>query len=453
VVDTKGAQLTNLTLQFLSTSPEIIPGAAPVTPTLAGAASIFAICEPPTCNSSPYNQIGLFGNGKPVISNPVNITSPGTNGTVLYMASTQSRYVVAQDFTRTGPSAPLLLPFTPNSMVLTTDGSTLYLGSPNGLMVVNAVSSLAISRTDTTSPGTVLTVSPDGNYVVISDPTRQVISIENSSGSVVSTYGGVGTRARFSPDNQTVYITAGNQILVYSTYTGWTSITPSTPATDVAVTTPSVGAYFAGAVTTARSYCASTTTSGTTTTNSFFPLADSQPTVTDRIAATTNNTTTGEHILGATTSSGPVLSDLTVTVPTGQCPATGTLLYSSTLSTSVLSQISATSITGIWPTPDATLAFITYSGTGGVLPAYAPAASGSGQLSYIKLSGSATAPLSGVVSSDNSTFYTGTAGDNLVHIINRSTLTDSSTLAPNLTGPSGNAVPVDLLAQKPRKTT
>ena len=129
------------------------------------------------------------------------------------------------------------------------------------------------------------------------------------------------------------------------------------------------------------------------------------------------------------------------------------MLYSSTLSTSVLSQISATSITGIWPTPDATLAFITYSGTGGVLPAYAPAASGSGQLNYIKLSGSATAPLSGVVSSDNSTFYTGTAGDNLVHIINRNTLTDSSTLAPNLTGPSGNAVPVDLLAQKPRKTT
>ena len=456
VVDTKGVALTNLTLQFLSTSPETVPGSSPITPTLAGAASIFAICEPPTCNSSPYNQIGLFGNGKPVISNPVNIISPGTNGTVLYMASTQSRYLVSQDFTRTGPTTPLLLPFTPNSMVLTTDGSTLYLGSSNGLMVINAVSSLAITRTDITSPGTVLAVSPDGNYVVISDPTRQVISIENSSGSVVSTYGGVGTHARFTPDNQTVYITAGNQILVFSTYTGWTSITPSTPATDVAVTTPSVGAYFAGAVTTARSYCANTTTSSgnpPSTTNEFYPLADSQPTVTDRIAATTKNPTTGEHILGATTTSGPVLSDLTVTVPTGSCPATGTLPYSSTLSTSVVSQISATSITGIWPSPDATIAFVTYSGTGGVLPAYAPSSSGSGQLSYIKLSGSATAPLSGVVSSDNSTFYTGTAGDNLVHIINRSTLTDTSTLAPNLTGASGNAVPVDLLAQKPRKTT
>jgi hypothetical protein len=333
-------------------------------------------------------------------------------------------------------------------MVITTDGSTIYLGSPTALMVLNAVSTLAITRADTTSPGSVLAVSPDGTFVVISDPARQVITIESSSGSVVSTYGGVGTHAQFAPDNQTVYITAGNQILVYSTFSGWTSITPSTPATDVAVTTPSVGAYFAGAVTTARSYCPVTTSSGPT----FFPLADSQPTITDRIAAT-RNALRGEHIIGATVSSGTVLSDLNVNIPIGACPANAGMTFASTLSTSVLSQITASSITGVWPTPDSTVAFITYNGTGGVIPAYAPASSGPGQLSYIKLSGSATAPLSGAVSSDNSTFYTGTAGDNLVHVINRTTLTDSSTVAPSLTGASGSAVPVDLLVQKPRKTT
>jgi len=449
VLDTQNHSITGLTLQYVSTSPNTIPAASPVTPTLAGAADIFALCEPPTCNSSPYNQIGLFGNGKPVVSNPLSITSPGTNSTVLYMASTQSRYIVSQDFTRTGLSAPLLLPYAPNSMVITTDGSTIYIGSSTALMVLNAVSTLAITRADTTSPGTVLAVSPDGNLVVISDPTRQVITIENSSGTVVSTFGGVGTHAQFSPDSQTVYITAGNQLLVYSTYTGWTSITPSTPATDVAVTVPSVGAYFAGAVTTARGYCSSTSTTGTTTTNTFYPLADSQPSVTDRLAATNN----GQHILGATTTSGPVLSDLHVSIPLGACPMSGGLTFTSTLSTSVLSQISPTAITGIWPTPDSSVAFVTYSGTGGFVPAYAPVSSGVGQVTYIKLSGAATAPLSGAVSSDNSTFYTGTAGDNLVHIINRSTLTDSSTLAPNLTGASGSAVPVDLLVQKPRKTT
>jgi hypothetical protein len=443
VLDSQNHTITLDNLQYVSTAPQTIPAGGTVTPILAGAASIFAICEPPTCNSSPYNQIGLFGNGKPVVSNPVNISSPGTNSTVLYMASTQSRYIVAQDFTRTGPSAPLLLPFAPNSMVISTDGSTIYLGSSTALMVLNSVSTLAITRTDITSPGTVLAVSPDGNYVVISDPTRKVITLESSSGSIVSTYGGVGTRAQFAPDSQTVYITAGNQILVYSTYTGWTSITPPAPVTDVAVTTPNVGAYFAGAVTTARSYCPDP---GPTP----FPQADSQPTATDRIAATTN-TALGEHILGATSTSGPLLSDLRVDIPTGDCTKTRT--FSSTLSTSVLNQITATAITGIWPTPDSTIAFVTYNGTGGVLPAYAPASSGPGQLSYIKLSGSATAPLSGAVTSDNSTFYTGTAGDNLVHVINRTTLTDTSTLTPNLTGASGSAVPVDLLVQKPRKTT
>jgi hypothetical protein len=135
------------------------------------------------------------------------------------------------------------------------------------------------------------------------------------------------------------------------------------------------------------------------------------------------------------------------------CPLTGTLSFSNTLTTTSLTPLTATAITGVWPTPDSTLAFITYTGSGGVLPAYAPAANGPGQTTYIKLSGSATAPVAGVVSADNSTFYAATSGDNLVHLITRGTLTDSSTLAPNLTTPTGAIVPVNLMVQKPRKTT
>jgi hypothetical protein len=124
-----------------------------------------------------------------------------------------------------------------------------------------------------------------------------------------------------------------------------------------------------------------------------------------------------------------------------------------------LSQIAATSITGVLPTSDSALAFVTYTGTGGVLPVYAPSATGPGTTTYVKLSGSAIAPITGVISADNSMFYAGTSGDNLVHLINRGTLTDASTLAPGLTAapglsvPAGSLVPVDLLVQKPRKTT
>jgi len=121
--------------------------------------------------------------------------------------------------------------------------------------------------------------------------------------------------------------------------------------------------------------------------------------------------------------------------------------------------LTATAITGVLPTSDSTVAFITYTGSGGVLPAYAPAASGLGQTTYIKLSGTATAPIAGVISADNATIYAATSGDNLVHLITRSTLTDTSTLAPNLLAapnqsvPVGTVVPVNLLVQKPRKTT
>jgi hypothetical protein len=464
-VDTNGVALTGLNLEYVSTSPTTIPaGSGSVVPPLAGATAITAICQPPSCNTASYNQIGLFGNGKPVTSNSVDFVAPGTNSTVLYMASTQSMYVVARDFTQTALAAPLLLPYLPNSMVITNDGSTIYLGSPTALMVLNAISSLSITRVDTTSPGSVLAVSPDGTEVVISDPVKQITTIENSSGGVISTYGGVGTRAQYSPDSQTLYIAAGNQLLVYSSYTGWTNISPATtagtPVTDVAVTVPSVGAYFAGTTTTARSYCAITTPASTPTveSNVFYPPADSSAATTDRLAATND----GLHILGATVTPVPTLQDLRVEIPAGNpnglsvgitCPTTGTLSFSNTVSPVPLSQITATSITGVLPTSDSAVAFVTYTGAGGVLPVYAPSATGPGTTTYVRLSGAATAPITGVISADNTTFYAGTSGDNLVHLINRGTLTDASTLAPNLTNPAGATVPVNLIVQKPRKTT
>ncbi len=65
-VDANNVTLTGLSLEYESTSPTTIPSSAngSITPTLAGAASITAICQPPNCNSSAYNQIGVFGNGK-----------------------------------------------------------------------------------------------------------------------------------------------------------------------------------------------------------------------------------------------------------------------------------------------------------------------------------------------------------------------------------------------------
>ncbi len=460
ITDTKGAQLTGLALTYVSTTPTTLPsgGAGTVTPIFPGSGSVTAICQPPTCNPSSLNSIGQFGNGKPVTSNNIVVNTPGTNSSILYTASTQSLYLVSVDFTNNNIGTPVRLPYIPNSMVISNDGSTLYLGSAAELMIVSATSS-TLSREDLTLPGTVLAVSPDNTTLVITDPVRQTVSLANATGGVQTTYGGVGTRAQFSPDSTTVYITAGSQILVHSTFTGWSAINASTPATDVTVTVPSVGAFFAGPTTTARSYCPATNPGPVV----YYPDARVTAPQTDRIAATND----GLHILGAT-ATGPTLNDLLLShttgggaqangLPIGQCPLDGTapVFVATPVKTSNIPNVTATAITGVDPTSDSAFSFITYTGAGGVLPLYQPAASGPGTLTSVKLSGSALAPVNGVFSSDNATFFVGTSGDNLVHLITRtaSGFTDSSTIAPKLPDAAGNTVTPDLIVQRPRKTT
>ena len=83
---------------------------------------------------------------------------------------------------------------------------------------------------------------------MVTDPTRQTISlVSTASNSVTTSYGGVGTSASWSPDDQAVYITTTtNVVLTHSTFTDWQTSTADEVYTGVTVTVPSVGAYFAG---------------------------------------------------------------------------------------------------------------------------------------------------------------------------------------------------------------
>jgi hypothetical protein len=108
---------------------------------------------------------------------------------------------------------------------------------------------------------------------------------------------------------------------------------------------------------------------------------------------------------------------------------------------------------GVVPASNSALAFVTYTGSSGLLPEYIPA---TGAVNYLQLGNgatTATAPLSGVFSTDNLNFYAG-ASDGQVHLIsiNGTTATETGVLKPALplaTG-SGNA-PVDLIAQHPKR--
>ncbi len=463
VTDTNGVTLNGLSLQFLSTTPRTLPsgGAGTVQPVFPGAGSITAQCLPPTCNGAPLNQVGLFGTGTPIASNAIEITTPGTNSSLVYAASTQSLYVTTIDFSTNVVGQPIRLPYVPNSMVLSTDGSTLYMGSGTELMAYNT--STGVIREDRTVPGTVLAVSPDSGTVVISDPTRQTVTLQTSGGVINSVYGGSGTTAEFSPDSGTVYVAGGTQLLVHSNFTGWTAI-PNLSARDVAVTVPSVGAFVAGATTTARSYCPQTTVTSTngqtSTTNQFYPDARVTAPAADRIVATND----GLHILSITSTATPTLTDLAVNVEDGNsgagvaCPANGLTFTANPLLTSAaVPGVAATAVTGIVPSSDSSAVFLTYTGTGGVLPLYTPSPTAAGALTSVPLSGAATAPVAGIFSSDNQIFYTGTAGDNLIHLVTRTTSGFSDTVTapvnPGLVDGNGKPVPANLIQQQPRRIT
>lgn len=496
VTDTKGNPITGLSLQFNSTLPVNFPASSgAVTPAFPGTATITAECNPGTCNPAPFSQIGYLGNGKPITSNGITVTANGTSASVLYMASTPStttvngktvvnagsQYVVSEDFTTGQLSAPIKLPFVPNSMVISQDGSTLYFGSQQGLMVVTTASN-TLASTFTTIQGSALAVAPNNSYVVVTDPNRQTVSLVTPSGTIFSSFNGIGTSAAWTPDSSTLYVnasapasstgtgsasTAQPILLTYSTFTGWESTNTDQTASDVAITVPSVGAYFAGQTTQGRSYCATTMVgSGTPppTTNSFSPVADTQAVATDRLAATTD----GKHIIGAvhTTGSQPAaIEDLVVNLPqpTGTVPnqtpsplvcttQAGPVAFQSTYTTKLINAIFASTITGVIAASNSNSAVVTYYGAGGVLPFYQP---GTGVVTNIPLSGGATAPVAGVYSSDDTTFYAGTSGDNLVHVItvNGANSKDSGTINPNLTDPNGGVATPNLIAQRVRRTT
>ena len=269
----------------------------------------------------------------------------------------------------------------------------------------------------------------------------------------------MGNAASWTPDSKTLYITdsaalGGNHtdtLYVYNVNTGWTAEDLSTStggSQSLAITIPSVGAYLSGSTgfdTVAHTWCPT----GTVGAMSFYPLADSVNVQTDVLAATTD----GEHILGATVIGSNVeLNDIGVDISPSECSLTSPLVTNETLITSTPLSVSATAsvINQLVVSPKSNLAFLTYTpdstATGVQLPYYQPNAyqSGStataGTVGYVTLANNATitAPLAGAFTPDDKLFFVSTAGDNLIHYIDISTVngvltpTDTKQIAPKL---------------------
>ena len=450
IADTQGNTITGLTLTYQSTDPIDIStgGTGAITTSFPGVASIYAICQPPGCNSAPINEIGVYGTGLPVSSNPVTVTTPGTAGEYAWFAAPgQSQYVVSLEILNGLPGtvgSTVRLPYVPTSMVMDQLGTSLYFGSSHELMVLSTTSN-SLTTQSTAVPGVVLAVSPSDSLLLINDQVRQLFYIYNISGSSSTTFGGMGTAAAWTPDSNTLYIVdsaaqnntpaniaAGitghaDTLYVYNANTGWTTYplpcsvynattcpSPSTGAQSVAITIPSVGAFLSGSSTVAHTWCPSGTV-GNYASMSFYPQGPSPDNTvaaqTDILAATTD----GKHILGAaynSSASAVTLNDIGVKIPATVCPGVGinAPLVGGTLSALSIgpwlntptpltldpTKVSATAVNQVVISPESNLAFITYTAdaanTKAQLPYYVPNSSATsssnsapGTLGYLTL--------------------------------------------------------------------
>lgn len=491
VTDTQGNLINGLQLDYTSTEPENLPVSTigQVSAKWPGEATVSAICQPGLCNPAPINKVGVFGTGTPIVSNTLKFTSPGTNSNLLWMASTQSQFFSSIDLTTGKPGSPIRLPYIPNSMVLDQSGTNLYFGSYRELMIFSALTN-SLSKEDTSVPGVVLAVAPDGAQVVINDQLRKVIYLYSTSSGTSTSIGGIATSASFSPDGKNVYVVGPDALYVNNSATGWSvytagttpagptqpnaacnlnNNTPGSAAYDpfcgpgLALTVPAIGPFVTGSPTTAWGFCPSV--SGTT--QVFYPKAASLGIQTDQLASTNS----GSHILGADAQDND-LSDIWIYqnasksapgVPTGMCPSTTSDASGNTAQvglalTTTFNQlplgVTASEIDQVVASPNSSVAFVTYTSpsASGILPAYTPSATAGqpGTMTQVQLSGSAESPVAGVFAPNSSIFFVSTSGDDLVHFIDPTTLKDTQTINPGLLDANGKPVPVQMMAVKPR---
>ncbi len=502
VTDTNNNVINGLALSYVSTNPGSIAvsSTGAVTASFPSNSAITAICQPTSCNPAPINVMGTLGTGVPVLSNFVQIASPGKNSNYIWVSSPGSPYFVPIDLSTGTVGNQIKMPYSPNSMVLDPTGTTLYFGSYKELMTYTAGTNSLASEVANV-PGVVLAVSPTNSSVVINDQLRGVLYLYTPSSGAYTSFAGIGQKATFAPDGQTVYIVGNGVLYIHNNFTGWsvetlpanqatptsgicpatnttspipqdpTSYPPNTTANpnntynmfcspDLAVTIPAAAVFLSGATTSAYGECPDTTVKPVVN----YPEATTVAALSDHVASTTD----GKHIIGASANPA-VLTDLSITVPINACPtdANGQTTGSTFSPAPVVNQLSLgaygiTNINEVVAATNSLEAFVTYAGSatttpsgGALLPVYKPSISAGspGTLSSVTLTGKAIAPVAGIFSPDNTLFFAGTTGDNQLHVIDTTTLLDTKQIDPKLTDINGNPLPPVFLAVKPRPTT
>lgn len=199
VLDSAG-QSIRPALTWGSSSPAIAPVAvgttgnnpATITAVAPGTASITAACSYPDCNAGLPAQYSM---------NVVTATVSGTTSTIVFAASTNSKTLAPITISGNTVGTAITLPYQPNSMVADPAGANLYLGSSSGLMAVNLTSNAVTTQSVT---GTIVAISPDSNYLLLSDSVANAIYYYSlrSQAITYTSSGFTATSSAYTPDSK-----------------------------------------------------------------------------------------------------------------------------------------------------------------------------------------------------------------------------------------------------------
>ena len=199
-------------------SVTVAPGsatAATITAIEPGTASITASCTYPNCNKSFPNAPPPFNIGAQYSNNVVTASVTGNTTTTVYAASTNSTTLIPINTATNTAGTAIALPNLPNSIVISPSGSTVYLGTASNINVM-AVDTATSTVTALPLSGNVISVSPDSNYLLVSDSVaNNIYYYDIANGDVLYTTAGFTTSSNaYTPDSNITSWVSG---------TDWTS--------------------------------------------------------------------------------------------------------------------------------------------------------------------------------------------------------------------------------------
>ena len=246
MTDTNGLPLITSPLTFITSDPLIggftsfLPLTSTLTANTSGRFTMLASCGPPNCNAAVQNFISPAGpgTGRP--------PALAIRFTAMWSAPPCRAPPAARCwspepcFPTTPPPAHRLqvydsaslsliqtvsLANVPNSLVVDPNGAKAYVGSSGGLIVVNLATYQPTLRafpivgglsTDVIT-GTVLGVSPDSRYVVVSDVANSLVFFIDTTGTKVAQRFNIPniTSVAFAPDDSNFWIGGAGGVYEY----------------------------------------------------------------------------------------------------------------------------------------------------------------------------------------------------------------------------------------------